>query len=132
MNSTAVMAGPDSVIHAMTFKVARVFETTHLDASKMEFSPAFALLQKFTAGLPEASTISDITQEDVSQAAMYLGIELPFASLDDQKRIVQKELLNQNKFLTSNLHKPDVDQHEVYSRSLFVREIVLNNRKPTT
>lgn len=101
----------------------------------MEFSPSFALLQKFTVGLPEAVTRSSgVAQGDVAMAAAYLGIDLPFASLDEQIRIVEKELLNQNKFLTSNLHKPDVDQHEVYSRSLFVREMVLNNRsrKPST
>ncbi|MGP0060515.1 MAG: hypothetical protein ACLPID_14615 [Beijerinckiaceae bacterium] len=95
----------------------------------MEFSPAFTLLGKFTTDIPESDSESHtINENDIVNVAEYLGLKLPEKSLQERIEIIQNELLNQNKVLTENISIVDVDKAEIYKKSRFVREIVLNNR----
>jgi hypothetical protein len=99
----------------------------------MEFDPAFALLKKFTVGIPSSLSESDtINAEDVAAAAKYLGIELREIPLSGQIGVIEIELLAQNKFLTTNLQNTEVEQSEFYRKSQFVREVISNNRRPRT
>ncbi len=99
----------------------------------MEYDPGLALLKKFTVGIPASLSGSDaVNSEDVAAAAKYLGIELPEISLLERIKVVEIELLAQNKFLTTNLHNTEAEQSEFYRKSQFVREVLLNNRRPRT
>jgi hypothetical protein len=95
----------------------------------MEFNAAFTLLKKFTVGIPNSLSESEtIDDQDVVAVANYLGVELPTVSLLERIEILETELFAQNKFLTANLKDNDIEQSELYSRSQFVREVILNNR----
>lgn len=99
----------------------------------MEYDPAFALLKKFTVGIPGSLSGSDtINNEDIAAAAKYLGIELHEMPISEQIGVVEIELLAQNRFLTTNLQNTEVEQSEFYRKSQFVREVILNNRTPRT
>lgn len=90
----------------------------------MDFSPEFELLLKFSIGL--ATTPAN--EDDVIKVARYLGVDLPDTSLEDHIKILQDELVKQNSFLKNGLESDSVYDSEEYRRSIFVREIVANNR----
>ncbi len=96
----------------------------------MEFDPAFALLKKFTLALPSSESGSDtIYDQELAAVVKYLGIPMPEGSFSECVRVIESELINQNKFLTANLEKDDVEQTELYEKSQFIREVVANNRE---
>ncbi|MEJ0049957.1 MAG: hypothetical protein WDN02_01850 [Methylovirgula sp.] len=97
----------------------------------MEFSAAFHLLENFTVGIARPSPES-ISDTDIEAAAAYLGTDV--SSLAGIERIerIEVELQEQNRFLTAHLRDDDIEQSNFYRRSLFVREIVANNRTPKT
>ena len=90
----------------------------------MQFSPAFTLLPKFSVGLK--TTHKD--KDDVLAVSEYLGIDLPDVSHDDKITILAKELQSQNGFLSHALISEEIYNSDEYRRSMFVREIVANNR----
>lgn len=95
----------------------------------MEFDPAFTLLRKFTVGIESSvSGSGTINNQDIAPVAKYLGVELPAISISECIRILETELLAQNQFLTMNLKNINIEQSELYEKSRFVREAVLNNR----
>ncbi len=99
----------------------------------MEFDPSFALLKKFTPGLPEnVSQRQTITVDEVIAVAIYLGVKPPSLSLEEQKTFLERELIKQNAFLNDNLQRSDVDRCAEYLLSGFIREVVMNNREPKT
>ena len=95
----------------------------------MELDPAFTLLRKFTVGIESSVSGSDpINNQDIVAVAKYLGVELPAISMSECVRIIETELLAQNKFLTMNLRNINIEQSELYEQSRFVKEVILNNR----
>ncbi len=96
---------------------------------KMEFSAAFATLKKFTVGLsPPLPDEEAITTSDINMAAEYLGIDLSGVPSHEHIRSIENELSYQDEFLTDHLSDSDIEKSELYGRSQFVREIVINNR----
>ncbi len=91
----------------------------------MEFDPTFALLKKFTVGLPPTPKSMD----DVVAVAKYLGVKLVSSSLDVQIEILTDEVTLQNRFLSHQLASDSIFDSDEYSRSMFIREVVTNNRK---
>ena len=91
----------------------------------MTFDPAFSLLQKFTAGLPQPS----ISEEDVFAASAYLGVVLPKTNHADHIKVLEQALLHQNGFLSYEISSPAIFDSDEYRQSKFVREVVANNRR---
>jgi hypothetical protein len=113
------------------------FNYVRTERQTMEFDPAFTLLKKFTVGIESSVSGSDtINNQDIAAVAEYLGVELPAISISECIRIIETELLAQNKFLTMNLRNInieqselyEIEQSELYEKSRFVREVILNNR----
>ena len=90
----------------------------------MDFSPAFALLTKFSIGLPSTPK----SEDDVLTVSKYLGVELPQVSLDDRISILTTELSIQNGFLSTTLESDAIYDSNEYRRSMFIKEVVANNR----
>ncbi len=97
----------------------------------MEFSGAFHLLKNFTVGIPRPSP-KDISDTDIAAAAAYLGIDVSSLVAVERIERIEAELQEQNLFLTAHLRDADIERSNFYRQSLFVREIVANNRAPKT
>ena len=91
----------------------------------MEFNPAFALLAKFNIGLATASK----DESDVIETSKYLGVDLPQTNLGDQINFIAKELSAQNGFLSKNLESDSIYSTAEYHKSMFIQEVVANNRE---
>ena len=96
----------------------------------MSFSSAFDLLaelgQNEDGDIPFTDNISAI---DIADMAAYLGIVLHSISRSEQISLLRNELNTQNKFLTKNIHTEEVTVSEMYLKSRFIQEIVINNRR---
>ncbi|WP_158810107.1 hypothetical protein [Beijerinckia sp. L45] len=91
----------------------------------MEFSPAFYLLTKFSIGLRDYPK----SEDDVVAVAAYLGLGFSDVALEDKIKLLAEELQTQNGFLSTELSSETISQSPEYQRSMFVREVVANNRK---
>ena len=90
----------------------------------MTFSPAFALLPRFTSGLQSGA----VSGSDVAMVSDYLGVSVEGVSLQGSVEVLNNELLRQNRFLSLELASDSISDSNEYSRSLFIREVVANNR----
>ena len=90
----------------------------------MEFSPAFALLQKFTIGRPPTPK----NEDDILTVARYLGVDFAGSKMDDRETLLSNELANQNRFLSAELSSYSIFDSDEYRKSMFVKEVVTNNR----
>lgn len=99
----------------------------------MAFSPVFHLLKKFTVDLsghaPEAENASE---RDIDVAGAYSGIDTSAMPSNERMEAIRIELREQNRFLTAHLRDDDIEKSNFYRRSLFVREVVANNRTSKT
>ena len=90
----------------------------------MEFSPAFSLLLKFTVGLDRGKP----NIEETRVVAGYLGVALSDQSLGECQKILSLELSQQNRFLPKQLERDSIFESDEYCKSMFIKEIVANNR----
>ena len=90
----------------------------------MEFSSAFPLLGKFNTELWTTSK----SEADVLAVSEYLGVDLPDVNLNEKIFLLSRELDKQNGFLSVELSSDMIFQSEQYKKSMFIREIVKNNR----
>ena len=89
-----------------------------------QFDPTFSLLPKFSIGLRPMPT----SEEEMKLVSTYLGVELPAAELQENAQRLSNELESQNGFLTKNLESNSIYESDKYRRSMFIRDIVANNR----
>jgi hypothetical protein len=95
----------------------------------MKLSPAFQLLGKFTQGIPARQIYGAPTQEDILAVSEYLGVSVAEYDPSSAVEKLTSELTEQNRFLTANLYSDEIESSDLYRRSLFIREIVKNNRE---
>jgi hypothetical protein len=86
------------------------------------FDPAFPLLARLTTGH------EPLDEEEAKTAASYLGVSLPTDDLKEQIKYLNAVTLSQNAFLTKYLASDLIYRSDEYQRSMFIREIVANNR----
>jgi hypothetical protein len=93
----------------------------------MQFPPVFQLLKKFTPGLENRSVA--VTREEMDAVAKYLGVTLSAGDHEEAYLQLQNELSDQNRFLTAKLSCDDIIHCELFRRSQFIQDIVVNNRR---
>lgn len=91
---------------------------------EFEFSPAFEPLIKFMKGLPKVP----ISEDEIAAVSKYLGVDLPDVSFEDRVTLLSDELSAQNGFLSYELSSDLIYNSDPYRKSMFIREIVANNR----
>ena len=90
----------------------------------MEFHPAFHLLLKFTVGLQTEPPSAD----EVLIVAKYLGVELPELTSSAKTSMLERELQKQNGYMSEHLEHDSINDSELYRKSMFVQQVVENNR----
>lgn len=95
----------------------------------MSFSPAFRLLAKFTEGIEPSRKGGDASWAEIDLVSQYLGVAVEH---DDRRTCIEQlshALTDQNRFLTANLASDKIVESDFYKSSMFIREIVDNNRR---
>jgi hypothetical protein len=95
----------------------------------MTLSPAFRLLGKFTEGIAAERIFGSPTWQEVHMVSEYLGVDISGSDIVSATEKLSAALTEQNRFLTAYLSSDEIENCDLYHRSSFIREIVINNRR---